>query len=225
MQQQDIPNTAEYENEEPLLPEGYGEGDDFFDVDAWSGQENGDTTPDAAPDEDGLPQPTAPQQEPAPEKLRFRARLDHEDRDVEIEPSELPAIWQKAQVTERVQAKLKKLMDQSLNDGQSDATPAAPKRDYGLELRELWEAYPEQRGKDLPLEVVRAGAQGTRLTQAFAQFESRQTRAENARLREENRVLRQNAAAAARAPVRGTAGGAADGPGDPFLDGFDADSW
>ena len=58
MQQQDIPNTAEYENEEPLLPEGYGEGDDFFDVDAWSGQENGDTTPDAAPDEDGLPQPT-----------------------------------------------------------------------------------------------------------------------------------------------------------------------
>ena len=53
------------------------------------------------------------------------------------------------------------------------------------------------------------------------------SRAETRKLQRENQVLRQNAAAAMRAPVRGVGGGGdtKQEPDDPFLMGFNDEKW
>lgn len=97
-------------------------------------------------------------------------------------------------------------------------------RDYGAEVRALFEARPELRGGELPGEVLTACVSGKSLTDAYNDYaKARKQDADS--LRKENRVLRQNARAAAQAPVRGvTRGGSTNAkPEDAFLKGFNSD--
>ena len=116
-----------------LMPEGYAEGDDIFgDSEEWTGEAEVDA-PETEPeqtedapevDEEEAPTtepetesgdtgkteeaPTPEQTQPQPNKLKFRARVDRNDVDVEVDESDLPSLYQKAQVVDRVQAKLAK---------------------------------------------------------------------------------------------------------------------
>ena len=68
---------------------------------------------------------------------------------------------------------------------------------------------------------------GCSLLSAWQRHHAEQTRMENERLREENRILRQNADTALRAPVRGAAGSPEAGTPQSefersFLRGFEA---
>ena len=85
----------------------------------------------------------------------------------------------------------------------------AVERDFEQEVRDLYEAKPQLRGEELPHEVVKACAEGKNLTQAYEDYANEQTRKQNAR-------------AAAQAPVRSvTLGGSVDAkPEDAFLRGF-----
>ncbi len=97
-------------------------------------------------------------------------------------------------------------------------------RDYGEEVRALFAARPELRGRELPEQVLRSCVEGKSLTEAYSDYAQSQSRDAES-LRRENRILRQNARAAAQAPIRGvTRGGAAEQkPEDPFLRGFNFD--
>jgi hypothetical protein len=81
------------------------------------------------------------------------------------------------------------------------------------------------RGTTIPSEVAAAAANGQNLTVAYLAYEAKQAKAEVENLRKENEIFKQNAAAAAKAPVRGvTGGGATDtSPKDPFEVAFDSD--
>ena len=121
--------TAGMEDDLEILPEGWGEGDDFFNVDSWGKDASADESKDSdsqqdlndifaeantdegttTADEDGSensPETEEPTTQDGPGKLKFKATVDHEDLDVELDETELPALYQKAQVTDRVQAKL-----------------------------------------------------------------------------------------------------------------------
>lgn len=127
---------AASEEFEPFLPEGWAEGDDIFDVDSWTGakgqadesepeDEQEEVTeaeegteevsratglPDDA-EESGDDGDNAPaiEQEPARPKLKFSTQIDHKVQDVELDETDLPEIYQKAHVTDRVRAKLDKM--------------------------------------------------------------------------------------------------------------------
>lgn len=124
--------TTPVEEEDLLLPDGWGEGDDIFNEGSWTGAEQVDApaqdteeqtedfteeqtdapTPEqtevpgeaAAPEEAPTTEPTQAQ----PNRLKFKARVDREDLDVEVDESELPTLYQKAQATDRYRAKLDK---------------------------------------------------------------------------------------------------------------------
>lgn len=105
------------------------------------------------------------------------------------------------------------------------AAPAAPVRDFEAEVRQLKTLYPEF--KVMPNEVAKAVAEGTNLLTAYVAYREKQTNKAAASLKKENEVLKQNAASAAKAPVRGvTGGGATDTkPKNNLLVGFDSDDW
>lgn len=101
----------------------------------------------------------------------------------------------------------------------------APERDFSEEVAELMNIRPELRGTQIPDEVQRAAVEaGVRLSTAYLNYEFKQLKAENERLKNANKVHEQNAASAARAPVTGTSGGGATdtSPEDPFLIGFNS---
>lgn len=102
--------------------------------------------------------------------------------------------------------------------------PAQPVRNIDNELAELHAAYPDLRGQKLPQEVTSAAMGGKHLLSAYNEFLIKHNNEELSRLRKENETLRQNAAAAAKAPVKSvTAGGATDTkPTDDFLLGFNS---
>lgn len=132
------PITPNEEND-ALLPDGYAEGDDFFDVSSWSGDASQADASDEAPakeeaepgedftleqfltnetlgEDDGdagntdeTATTTGDTEEDKPRKLKFGAQIDHAFQDVELDESELPTLYQKAHVTDRVQAKLAKI--------------------------------------------------------------------------------------------------------------------
>ena len=109
---------------------------------------------------------------------------------------------------------------------ETEEVQAAPgERDYGSEVQALYEARPELRGEALPDEVLQACVKGQKLTDAYSQF-AKARHAESKQLRRENRVLRENAKSAAKAPVRGVShgGSVSNKPEDPFLRGFN-ESW
>ena len=78
------------------------------------------------------------------------------------------------------------------------------------------------KGEKLPDEVIAACAkEGAPLRAAMAEYELKKAKLEIERLRREIAVLRQNASAAAKAPVKGASAGGTDTKGkDPFLEGF-----
>lgn len=95
------------------------------------------------------------------------------------------------------------------------------------EVNALLKQYPHwreklNRGESLPEEVIAACAkEGVPLRAAMAEYELGQAKREIERLHRENTVLRQNAASAAKAPVKGAASGGAETKGkDPFLEGL-----
>ena len=77
---------------------------------------------------------------------------------------------------------------------------------------------------EVPDEVARAYADGANLLTAYVAYREKQTSKTAASLKKENQVLKQNAASAAKAPVKGvTGGGATDTkPKNDLLAGFDA---
>ena len=254
-----------------MLPEGWQEGDVLFDGDpadettAISGEGPVPTTEPESGSGDGRDEAEgAPTTEPGdaarPNTLKFRARVDRQDLDVELDERELPTIYQKAQVTDRVQAKLARMSplmeqgealsrrlgydglaallssaEQGLGARQAERTersseraPAVPTpagRDFQQEARALLAARPELKGTTLPDSVHEACRRGRGLLEAYTDYEMGRERAETERLRRENAILRQNAAAAARAPIRGTGGGGGGSlkEEDDFLRGFHFD--
>lgn len=106
----------------------------------------------------------------------------------------------------------------------ADTAPELPEgRDFDTEVRSLFSARPELRGQELPQEVLLACIDGKPLTEAYNDYAKAQRKDADS-LRRENRVLRQNAKAAAQAPIRGvTRGGGTDTkPEDAFLRGFNS---
>ena len=129
-----IPEASE--EFETFLPEGWAEGDNIFDVDSWTGggdqadeSDAGDeqeevteaeegaedetltTGGDEAAEESGEDGDNAPitEQETERPKLKFSAKIDHKVQDVELDETELPTIYQKAQNADRTRAKLDKV--------------------------------------------------------------------------------------------------------------------
>lgn len=119
------------------------------------------------------------------------------------------------------------LPDASAAAPEPSAPEAAPERDFTAEAAELLRARPDLVGKELPDAVMRAALTGGEtLLRAFLAHEQSESRAELERLREENRVFRQNEEAARRSPVQGMAAAAGDDPeADPFLAGFTSSGW
>lgn len=302
------PETVEtVEDDYPeILPEGWSgaEGEDIFDPSTWGGDDSADGQDDEADgteDEtegDDSSRTTEDEEEPetgAEEdgensttvlnaddgKLHFTVSIDHKDENIILDPTELPAVYQKARVLDRYQSRVKELeaelsrydriakglnyadrnamhdgiIDNIVQDYQSehpgvpddmardyvvrkfgleknpapaeDAKPGAEVgRDYRAEVTELFQAYPEARNERIPDEVTNtAVSSGKPLLQVYMDWKLKQTSAKAKAAEKENKVLKQNAAAARKAPVRrSTGGGKTDTtPSDAFLDGFNSD--
>ena len=290
------------EEEDVMLPDGYGTGDDFF-ADEWTGQdadaqpepeqedepeepkEDAPTTEQTEEDHEAQ-EPEAETPEDAPRRLRFKARVDREDMDVDIGEDEVPALYQLAKAGERWNAKndtmrqqvehyeqiakgmgyatvdemiqktaegykaakVQELMEQGTpqtiaedyvdrmmqreaakapDPEPEEPTPESHERNIQAEAQELIVARPDLKTRQLPREGVEAWRNGENLLNAYNRYEARQKEAENQKLKKENNILKQNAAAAAKAPVKGVTGGAPTDtePEDPFLKGFDSDPW
>lgn len=111
-------------------------------------------------------------------------------------------------------------------DPEPTPLPELPKaRDYASEVAQLLQVHPELRGKPLPDDVTRMAVdEGVPLPEAYRSYAEKETKAELERLREENRVYRQNEEAARRAPIQPVAdSGVQEKAKDPFLAGFE--SW
>lgn len=98
--------------------------------------------------------------------------------------------------------------------------PAAPARNIQAEVDQVKAIYRDFDG--IPHELVKEIAEGKSVLAAYAGYRERQSAKAAADLKKENAVLKQNAAAAARAPVKGVTGNGATGtkPADPFMQGF-----
>ena len=93
------------------------------------------------------------------------------------------------------------------------------------EVDKLKELYPDF--KEMPDEVALAYSKGVDLLTAYLAYREKQSSKAAASLKKENEVLKQNAASAAKAPVRGVTGGGATNtkPTPGILKGFDDDAW
>lgn len=255
------------------------------------------TNAEPSAEEFGTPttETAAPAAEQPSNKLRFKARIDHEDVEAEIDESDLPTLYQKATATDRYQAKLAKVnpmmerlermaknngydtveamldaqetydretaIEKLVKEGtpkviaedyydrtygrpaqqtaQTSAPEAAaetveskapvqtnnpPARDFAAEVQELWAMRPDLKGTRIPSEVAAAAANGQNIALAYFAYEAKQAKATAERLQQENNTYKQNAATAAKAPVKGVSGGGATNtqPEDLLLKGFDS---
>lgn len=107
----------------------------------------------------------------------------------------------------------------------AEPTVTTPVVDPMQEINKLKLMFPEF--KEMPDEVARAQAQGVDLITAYVAYRSKQAEKAAATLKRENEVLKQNAASAAKAPVKGVTGGGATNtkPQHGILKGFDDDLW
>ena len=311
--------TVDSEDAE-FLPVGWAEGDDIFNPDSWSGateqgdasekstettleellaepQEDAPTTDEPAEDgavsNEATP-PTTEEEPAAPNKIRFKAKVDHEDRDVELDEADIPNLYQKSQVTDRVQAKLSKLspivekaerlaklmgyatpeemldaagdnfsqseVDQLVNEGVHEAVakeivesrhsrtlsavPAAEadepidktaelnpiQEQMKSDVSHFFDVHPELRTAKVPDEVVQATVHGGRFHVEYQRYLDKKAAAETEKLRKENNIYKQNQAAKAKAPIKGTKGSGVSGPHESeferlFKAGFNSDSW
>lgn len=105
-----------------------------------------------------------------------------------------------------------------------DAPGKAPVRDLKGEVEQLKALFPDV--KEIPDEVAQAAGKGISVLTAYLAYREKQATKTAAALKKENQVLRQNAASAAKAPVRGVSGGGAvQKKEDPALKGFDMERW
>lgn len=299
--------TAEDEYD-VLLPEGWSdaEGADIFDPSTWGGADTGadaheddeaqdegnsaegaddrtrtteeGTDPQTDTDEEDT-DPTTEGDSASDNKLRFTINADHVEREVELDPADLPTVYQKSLVLDRYQARVNELEQElsrwdslaaglkyadrnALHEGlfegavqdfiaehpsvpeemardyvtrqfQHEApapkqeAPAQQTRDFRQEVADLFAAYPAARTEQIPDSVTTAAlSENKPLIQAYAEWKAKTASAEATRAKRENKILKQNQAAAARAPVsKVTGGGKTDTqPVDPFLQGFNDDS-
>lgn len=87
----------------------------------------------------------------------------------------------------------------------AEAQKAPAARDFAYEIEQLKALYPDI--KTIPDEVAKAASKGIPVLTAFLAYRDKQSEQTAAALRAENNVLKQNAASAAKAPVRGVTGG------------------
>jgi hypothetical protein len=115
-----------------------------------------------------------------------------------------------------------------LEDAPEEAEAEAPAeekpaqtRDFVAEVRQLKALYPDF--KETPNEVAQAVANGASLLEAYTAYRVQQSNKTAAALKRENAKLKQDAATAAKAPVKGVTGGGKATPPkkDPFEEGFD----
>ena len=122
-------------------------------------------------------------------------------------------------------------VDRKLEKERSAAKPMATEEqqetkkesNYKNQVDEFFRARPDLKGmKKLPSEVVKAViTENIPLRTAYAEWEARQAKAEQDRLKQENERIAQTAEAASRAPVRGTKTENTDkGKDDPWLSAF-----
>ena len=83
--------------------------------------------------------------------------------------------------------------------------PAPAVRNFASEVEQLKALYPDI--KEIPDEVAKAASKGVPVLTAFLAYRDQQSAKTAAALRAENKVLKQNAASAAKAPVKGVTGG------------------
>ena len=114
----------------------------------------------------------------------------------------------------------------SLTDEEETAAPALETveptvRDFASEVEQLKALYPDI--KEIPDEVAKAASKGIPVLTAFLAYRDKQSAKTAAALRAENTVLKQNAASAAKAPVKGVTGGGnpPTKKSSPFEDAFD----
>lgn len=102
---------------------------------------------------------------------------------------------------------------------------APPVRNFVEEVKQLRALYPDL--KQIPDDVVKTASQaGVSLLDAYHAYRDKQRSKTVASVEKENRILKQNAASAAKAPVRGVSGGGvAPKRSDPFEKGFDSTDW
>lgn len=309
MSEKETPIVTAEDEFEAILPDGWtgNEGADIFDPRTWGEPDTGaDESEDSDADGDGNSaeetdedattigddadsQNGTEEEDDAPTtgdtasegKLRFQATVDHVTKEVELDPADLPTIYQKAQVFDRYQqrvneleaeqaswdrvaaglqfenraALLEGLIENSVQDYISEhpsvpeemardfimrkfdgakvsapakeETPQQGQRDFKAEVAELFRAHPEARTEKIPDEVTNdAISMGKPLVQAYAEWKARTASAKATRAERENKILKHNQAAAARAPVTKTTGGGKtdNRPSDPFLDAFNADA-
>lgn len=98
----------------------------------------------------------------------------------------------------------------SLTDEEETAAPALETveptvRNFASEVEQLKALYPDI--KEIPDEVAKAASKGIPVLTAFLAYRDKQSAKTAAALRAENTVLKQNAASAAKAPVKGVTGG------------------
>ena len=98
-------------------------------------------------------------------------------------------------------------------------------RDLAGEISQLKTLFKDF--KEMPEEVAIAHSMGVDLVTAYTAYRSQQSEKAAASLKKENEVLKQNAASAAKAPVKGVTGGGATNtkPTPGILKGFDDDAW
>lgn len=311
MSENNHPISTSEDEFDAILPEGWTGNEDanFFDPSTWGDpdtetdvfedeetdgegySEEGDDAEDPTTDDGAEPMNGSDEEDGSPTtgdytsegKLRFEATVDHRTETVELDPADLPTIYQKAQVFDRYQqrvndleaetkawdrvaaglqfesreALLKGLIENSVQDYISEH-PSVPEemardfvmrkfegaeirstakeqeqqpgqRDFKAEVAELFRTHPEARSERIPDEVTNdAISMNKPLVQAYADWKARTASAKATRAERENKILKQNQAAAARAPVTKTTGGGKTDtkPVDDFLRGFNDDgSW
>lgn len=113
---------------------------------------------------------------------------------------------------------------------EKEKSPSQSGPDFKIQVAELFKLRPELKStlKTLPQEVVTDVVENnTPLRVAYAEYEAKQLKAENERIRREKEILAQQADSASRAPVRGATDRKDDKgePEDPFLNGFNRQRW
>lgn len=275
-------NLIPEEMEEAMLPDGWSEDDDIFSPDTW-GDSDADAQEEEPEAEDEADEPTTPESESETETestepptseaddedLSFIARVDHRDVDVKLARKDLPTIYQKAQVTDRLQQRMRerdeddrqmdelarildykdrhdmrksilenwkrnevdRLVSEGVNEEVAsetvesrvsrkkaaapvqevtdEVTPTESVRDFRTEVANLYALYPDVAQTGIIPDAVKMDAlrNGTPLAEAYAKYVESKHTDEAAALKKENKILKQNAASAAKAPVKGVRGG------------------
>lgn len=250
---------AMFGEEEPILPEGWQEGDDLFPEDSQElltdeneyGNPQSDDLITVRPDEEErkLDDDDAQQTAEAKPSRKLKLKVNHREEEIDFDAlsdEELIAMAQKSRdYDRRVEAdhrrRVREAYQSQTDVGTTDEVtsnpagdvqqdPSSPMdekstaRDYRAEVEQLKALYPDY--GTLPDEVAKAVLRGVPVVTAYLAYRDRQSTQATEALKKENAALKQNAAAAAKAPVRGvTGGGATPGKSDPFAKGFDSVQW